>query len=267
MDFAALQQKLFDIEPTDRAADLRQLAESVGNGPANAAAEAAVVVAPDDPDLDFVQTVSEQESDYNLSELAALAGVTLNESQKTGSAGQLKGKDPMPKAKPRGKHPHVDKLVGEDFSDVSRAAQDSAKKSYTAPDGAERFLKSKFGISPKAKADKDAGTKASAPVAKAGDWKGFLKQHSSQLQKISADPKKKRQFDAMMAKIGEGVEEDLAPTKDQLKGKELDALRNKNVAKMRKDDEAAKKAQRDRFAAMKNESIKEMLYRKLNATK
>jgi len=70
-----------------------------------------------------------------------------------------------------------------------------------------------------------------------------------------------------MAKIGEGVEEDLAPTKDQLKGKELDALRNKNVAKMRKDDEAAKKAQRDRFAAMKNESIKEMLYRKLNAIK
>ena len=47
------------------------------------------------------------------------------------------------------------------------------------------------------------------------------------------------------------VAEDLAPTKDQLKGKELDALRNKNVAKMRDEDEAAKKAQRDRFAAIK----------------
>ena len=45
------------------------------------------------------------------------------------------------------------------------------------------------------------------------------------------------------------VAEDLAPTKDQLKGKELDALRNKNVAKMRKDDEAAKKTQRAKFDA------------------
>ena len=36
---------------------------------------------------------------------------------KKGKAGQLKGKDPMPKAKARGKHPHVDKLVGEDFKD------------------------------------------------------------------------------------------------------------------------------------------------------
>ena len=288
MDFAALQQKLFDIEPTDRAADLRQLAESVGNGPANAA-EAAVVVATDDPDLDFVQTVSEQESDYNLSELAALAGVTLNESQKTGSAGQLKGKDPMPKAKARGKHPHVDKLVGEDLADVSRAAQDSAKNSITAPDGAERYLKKKFGIGAAPKAKPEPATKGSKPVvAKAGDWKGFLKQHSAQLQKISADPKKKRQFDAMMAKMGEGVQEARSSASDQAAkagayngGKSIpkqkktakatdpksQERRDAAVAKMRDEDKAAKKAQRDRFAAMKNESIKEMLYRKLNATK
>jgi len=285
MDFAALQQKLFDIEPTDRAADLRQLAESVGNGPANAAAEAAVVVATDDPDLDFVQTVSEQESDYNLSELAALAGVTLNESQKTGSAGQLKGKDPMPKAKARGKHPHVDKLVGEDLADVSRAAQDSAKNSITAPDGAERYLKKKFGIGAAPKAKPEPATKGSKPVvAKAGDWKGFLKQHSAQLQKISADPKKKRQFDAMMAKMGEGVQEARSSAskagaynggksipKQKKTAKATDPKsqerRDAAVAKMRDEDKAAKKAQRDRFAAMKNESIKEMLYRKLNATK
>ena len=47
------------------------------------------------------------------------------------------------------------------------------------------------------------------------------------------------------------VAEDLAPTKDQLKGKELDALRNKNVAKMDAEDKAARKAQADKFAAIK----------------
>jgi hypothetical protein len=52
------------------------------------------------------------------------------------------------------------------------------------------------------------------------------------------------------------VAEDLAPTKDQLKGKELDALRNKNVAKMDAEDKAAKKAQRDRFAAIKKSADK-----------
>jgi hypothetical protein len=49
--------------------------------------------------------------------------------------------------------------------------------------------------------------------------------------------------------------------------KRSQADRDAGVARMRDEDEAAKKAQRDRFAAMKNESIKEMLYRKLNATK
>jgi hypothetical protein len=228
------------------------------------------------------------EGDYSLSDFAALAGVTLNESQKTGSAGQLKGKDPMPKAKARGKHPHVDKLVGEDLADVSRAAQDSAKNSITAPDGAERYLKKKFGIGAAPKAKPEPATKGSKPVvAKAGDWKGFLKQHSAQLQKISADPKKKRQFDAMMAKMGEGVQEARSSASDQAAkagayngGKSIpkqnkkskpmkrsQADRDAGVARMRDEDEAAKKAQRDRFAAMKNESIKEMLYRKLNATK
>ena len=31
MDFAALQQKLFDLDPSDRAEDLRRLTESVGD--------------------------------------------------------------------------------------------------------------------------------------------------------------------------------------------------------------------------------------------
>jgi hypothetical protein len=306
MDFVALQQKLFDLDPSDRAQDLRRLTESVGDMPQLSAESvgdmpqlsaedneaAAIAAAGDLAAAEEVHQVPQGampvEGDYSLSDFAALAGVTLNESQKTGSAGQLKGKDPMPKAKARGKHPHVDKLVGEDLADVSRAAQDSAKNSITAPDGAERYLKKKFGIGAAPKAKPEPATKGSKPVvAKAGDWKGFLKQHSAQLQKISADPKKKRQFDAMMAKMGEGVQEARSSASDQAAkagayngGKSIpkqnkkskpmkrsQADRDAGVARMRDEDEAAKKAQRDRFAAMKNESIKEMLYRKLNATK
>jgi hypothetical protein len=306
MDFTALQHKLFALDPSDRAEDLRRLSESVGDMPQLSAEDhgdmpqlsaedneaAAIAAAGDLAAAEEVHQVPQGampvEGDYSLSDFAALAGVTLNESQKTGSAGQLKGKDPMPKAKARGKHPHVDKLVGEDLADVSRAAQDSAKNSITAPDGAERYLKKKFGIGAAPKAKPEPATKGSKPVvAKAGDWKGFLKQHSAQLQKISADPKKKRQFDAMMAKMGEGVQEARSSASDQAAkagayngGKSIpkqnkkskpmkrsQADRDAGVARMRDEDEAAKKAQRDRFAAMKNESIKEMLYRKLNATK
>ena len=279
MDFAALQQKLFDLDPSDRADDLRKLTESIGNGPQLSAEDneaAAIAAAGDLAAAEEVHQVPQGampvEGDYSLSDFAALAGVTLNESQKTGSAGQLKGKDPMPKAKARGKHPHVDKLVGEDLADVSRAAQDSAKNSITAPDGAERYLKKKFGIGAAPKAKPEPATKGSKPVvAKAGDWKGFLKQHSAQLQKISADPKKKRQFDAMMAKMGEGVQEARSSASDQAAAagaynggksipkqnkkskpmKRSQADRDAGVARMRDEDEAAKKAQRDRFAAIK----------------
>ena len=58
------------------------------------------------------------DKDYSVSDFAALAGVKLNETQKTGSKGQAKGKDPMPKmSKPSSSgeqsHPLKDKLVGE----------------------------------------------------------------------------------------------------------------------------------------------------------
>ena len=110
MDFAALQQKLFDLDPSDRAEDLRRLTESVGGVPQESAQTEENFL---QESVEIAEGTMPVEGDYSLSDFAALAGVTLNESQKTGSAGQLKGKDPMPKAKARGKHPHVDKLVGE----------------------------------------------------------------------------------------------------------------------------------------------------------
>jgi hypothetical protein len=138
-------------------------------------------------------------------------------------------------------------------------------------------LKKKFGIGAAPKAKPEPATKGSKPVvAKAGDWKGFLKQHSAQLQKISADPKKKRQFDAMMAKMGEGVQEARSSASDQAAkagayngGKSIPKQNKKSkpvkrsqadkdagVAKMDAEDKAARKAQADKFAAIKKSADK-----------
>jgi pterin-4a-carbinolamine dehydratase len=107
MDFNALQHKLFALDPSDLAADKQALI---------AQAQGAVV---DTPKVDYVTESTEVPKgsmpiDLDLAGLTALAGVRLDEKQKMGSAGQAKGKDPMPKAEPgRTKHPLKDKLVGE----------------------------------------------------------------------------------------------------------------------------------------------------------
>ena len=109
MDYNALQHKLFAMDPTDPREDLAKLrAQAGGNAPTPA------------PQVDYITESAsvpegslQMDKDYSVSDFAALAGV-VTEKQKTGSAGQAKGKDPMPKAEPgRTKHPLKDKLVGE----------------------------------------------------------------------------------------------------------------------------------------------------------
>jgi hypothetical protein len=115
MDWNKLQHTLFEMDPTDPAEDMRKLAES-----ASALTQKGVAT-----DVNYVQeSVEVQEGslgldkDYSVADFAALAGVTLNESQKTGSAGQLKGKDVI-KKQPAGttKNPTRNKLVGESQND------------------------------------------------------------------------------------------------------------------------------------------------------
>ena len=116
MDYNALQHKLFAMDPTDPAEDLAKLrAQAGGNAPAPA------------PQVDYIAESAsvpegslQMDKDYSLSAFATLAGVS--EGQKTGSAGQAKGKDPMPStSKPSrtGEQPHPlkDKLVGEGEED------------------------------------------------------------------------------------------------------------------------------------------------------
>ena len=68
--------------------------------------------------VEVAQGSLQMDKDYSISDFAALAGVSLTEGkQKTGSAGQLKGKDAITKsATPGGNespHPARNKLVGE----------------------------------------------------------------------------------------------------------------------------------------------------------
>jgi hypothetical protein len=113
MDYNALQHKLFAMDPTDPAEDLAKLrAQAGGNAPAPA------------PQVDYIAESAavpegslQMDRDYSINDFAALAGV-VTEKQKLGSAGQAKGKDPMPstsKPSTSGEQPHPlkDKLVGE----------------------------------------------------------------------------------------------------------------------------------------------------------
>jgi len=111
-DFYKLSAKMKDLFPSDPAADKQALLQ-MANAPA-----------PDAPPTKDYITESVQVPHGsmplgidNVSDFAKLAGIT--ESQKTGSAGQAKGSDPIPTAEPkRTTHPLKDKLVGEEDIDV-----------------------------------------------------------------------------------------------------------------------------------------------------
>jgi len=217
MDFAALQQKLFDLDPSDRAEDLRKLTESVGGMPQESAQTEENFV---QESVEIAEGTMPVEGDYSLNDFAALAGVTLNENWRD--------------AAKRGWDNH------NNMGAIGLGKDDIAKKLGFSPGG------------PKEKpAQQKAGNVQTTPVARAGDWKGFLKQHTAQLQKISADPKKKAEFDKFMAKMGEGVEEGDGRKK---------GIHGKGHP-MRKKQQAAI------HAGESFESIKEMLLRKLNDRK
>ena len=111
MDFHALQNKLFELDPSDPREDLAKLQQAAQSG--------GKFDAP--PTKDYVNETAEvtpgtlDVGTNSISDFAALAGIRIDEKQSTGSAGHAKGSDPMPDAQPgRKKHPLKDKLVGED---------------------------------------------------------------------------------------------------------------------------------------------------------
>ena len=114
MDYHDLQRKLFDIEPSNPAEDLAKLKAQASGGAAAAPAVSEPIV----ESYEVPEGSLQMDKNYSVSDFAALAGVVTEGKQRTGSAGQAKGKDPMPKAEPgRTKHPLQDKLVGESSED------------------------------------------------------------------------------------------------------------------------------------------------------
>ena len=268
MDFAALQQKLFDLDPSDRAEDLRRLTESVGGVPQESAQTEENFL---QESVEIAEGTMPVEGDYSLSDFAALAGVTLNESQKMGSAGQLKGKDAIKKQSAgTTKNPTRDKLVGEDDKPMSgwdafdRGRKNSNNLGAIGLGGDDIMKKIRGDNKGKSSSNK------TTPVARAGDWKGFLKQHTVGLKAVAADPKKKAQFDKFMAKMTEDVQEAPKPkmpktrnpvaSHAQSSGSGVHADQNKKKQPMRKD-------KHKKQLNFETESIKEMLLRKLNAKK
>lgn len=115
MDWHKLQHTLYNLDPTDPREDLAKLRAAAQT----AAADVALTKDYITESVEVPQGSLGLDRDYSVADFAALAGVRLDEKQKMGSAGQAKGRDPMPKtSKPSstGEQPHPlkDKLVGEE---------------------------------------------------------------------------------------------------------------------------------------------------------
>jgi len=240
MDYVALQRKLFEMAPSDPVEDLRKIASMAEVGGTvqelnefeqdGSPMEEILPNAPVAPVASVVET--------SIADFAKLAGVKLNEA---GAADAFK----------------------------------AGYKNYNKPDAIKQAANAMgsgskaTGIatatgSPKSKSK--SNVKVSSSV-----YSSFLKKHTAQLQKIAADPKKSADFDKFMTSVEEarssasdqaakagaynggkslaGKQHGKADLAHKLKGDALQKHRDASVAKMRDEDEAAKKANRDRLSA------------------
>ena len=128
-DFHKMSAMMKDLFPSDPTADKKALMEMAGQRPQPANPN---------PNKNYVkESINVPQGSMplemdSISDFAKLAGIVTEGKQRTGSAGQAKGSDPMPKmSKPSttGEQPHPlrDKLVGEkDQDDPSIAAIDNS---------------------------------------------------------------------------------------------------------------------------------------------
>lgn len=81
MDYHALQQKLFEIDPADPAEDIRKLTE-MATGEASVGSENLTVNHLEESVADIPEGTMPVDKDYSISDFAKLAGVQLNEGKK-----------------------------------------------------------------------------------------------------------------------------------------------------------------------------------------
>lgn len=300
MDFHALQRKLFEMDPSDPAEDMRKLRESAGGRAA-------------EPTKDYVNETAHVEKGSlplgidSIEHFARLAGVTLSESQKTGSAGQLKGKDKIEK-NPAGTHknPTKDKLVGEGPLDTMATAKAGFAAGRAAPQGMAAARNAYNGQAPApvkpAKAagqGKIAGSVNGAQlgkqlgvsdpnmfnqaVMKAKMGQPLTRIHQAAFaeafQKLMAmDPQATQKAMMMLKKMEvkpqestvEAVNKAVPKPRDP-SSNDLAALRKSGAGGAHKDKKKAlprKDKHKGKVHAMESkETIKDMLYRKLNESK
>ena len=167
MDWHKLQHTLFEIDPTDPKEDLAKLKAQAQGGAAESAPQAVDYL---NESIEVTEGSLGLDKDYSVADFAALAGIRVDESkQKTGSAGQLKGKSTMPKKStpntgPEMKHPHRNKLVGEDF----KQGFDNYNKldAFDAPPGGGTSKPVKKGPDGKADTAKIKGSATAQQIAK-----------------------------------------------------------------------------------------------------
>jgi hypothetical protein len=272
MDWHKLQHTLFEMDPSDPREDLTKL-QQVAQGSASAPAQ---------PTIDYLkESVEVAEGSMPLgidsvADFAALAGIRLDEKQKHGD--YARGKDKMPKAEPgRTKHPLKDKLVGE--ADLDEVVPKWAKDAWQA--GKDNYNKPS-GMWAGGKAAMDGGSSSPAPAAKEKPasntkdntkapadgkvnpvtWKKFLQQHTAQLQKIAADPAKKREFDKFMSSLGEADERKIKPRDPS--AQTLNDLRSSGAMGAHKDKKKLAKQGYSKHKGKQYESIKDELWARLN---
>lgn len=278
MDFHALQKKLFQIEPTDPAADKAKLVAAMQGQPQES------VQVPQNIVQESVQVPEgsmQLDRNYSVSDFAKLAGVTLSEGkQKHGSAGQLKGKDAFTKStKPGGNespHPARNKLVGDSMdNDVDEGPIDAVKKSK----GIGGAFQTGFNATQKGGAlGPDALNKAVSNVFTGKgkdnkDDKGKESKFDQGIQKILKDPALKRELLLLMKKANSksqmNSEAQKKPKKPLIKArnpgyKDLQALRTSGAGGSHPDKTKVLPRKQKYKSDPTQESIKEMLFRKLN---
>ena len=272
MDWHKLQHTLFALDPTDPREDLAKLKSAAQGGAATQTSETVDYIT---ESASVPEGSLSLDKEYSVSDFAALAGITLTESQKTGSAGQLKGKDAI-KKNPAGttKNPTKDKLVGEDWKDAYQAG----KANFNNPSLFKAGIDA-MGDEPKNKSkvktiDKTTPVKKERPnigSTDPGAWRSFLKKHTTALQQIASDPQKLKRFETWLAKWNESVEEAevmkfKAPNTVKQRDpnwRDMEALRKSGAAGSHKDKKKDMKSGKTKHKGQQYESIKDMLYAKL----
>lgn len=280
MDWNKLQHTLFALDPSDPAEDLRKLKESAGAAGDVAPTKDYVVESVEVP-----QGSMPVEGNYSIADFAALAGVTLTEAQKKGSAGQLKGKDAISK-QPAGttKNPTKDKLVGEDFQigdpNYNRSAiidkgLDKIKQ-FTNPNYDKDGTDKKKSVATKS----DKLAKPGTPTQKESNLldpklTSKLLPYEEQLKAVFYSAKLRVKFEEFLNLYAPQAKKTAEAAKPKpIKARDPSAqymndLRKSGAMGAHKDKKRDAKMGKEKHKGKEytTESIKEMLYRKLNESK